>query len=66
MTTLAHACTLPKSYYKHVKCTTQSGVFLAVKDNGSPVALLDKKGNATANLFAYDAVLPNRFYAGLL
>lgn len=62
----AHACTLPKSYYKHVKCTSQAGVFLAVKDNGSPVALLDKKGNKSADLFAYTAVLPQRFVNGLL
>ncbi len=63
---LAHACTLPKSYYKNVSCTSRAGVFLAVKDNGSPVALLDKKGNKTADLFAYQAVLGTEFKEGLL
>lgn len=62
----AHACTLPKSYYKHVSCTSRSGVFLAVKDNGSPVALLNKKGEKTADLFAYQAVLGSEFRDGLL
>lgn len=63
---LAHACTLPKSYYKNVSCTSRTGVFLAIKDNGSPVALLDKKGNKTADLFAYQAVLGTEFKEGLL
>lgn len=62
----AHACTLPKSHYKHVSCTARTGVFIASKDDGSPVALLDKKGNKTANLFAYQAVLASEFKSGLL
>ena len=66
LTPLTHACTLPKSHYKNVSCTARSGVFLAVKDNGSPVALLDKKGNKTADLFAYEAVLGSEFRSGLL
>lgn len=66
LTPLAYACTLPKSHYKNVSCTARSGIFLAIKDNGSPVALLDKKGNKTADLFAYDAVLGLEFRSGLL
>lgn len=62
----AHACTLPKSHYKHVSCTARTGVFIASKDDGSPVALLDKKGNKTADLFAYQAVLGSEFKSGLL
>lgn len=66
LTPPAYACALPKSHYKNVNCTARSGVFLAVKDNGSPVALLNKKGNTTADLFAYDAVLGSEFRSGLL
>ncbi|STY93307.1 WG repeat-containing protein [Moraxella bovis] len=66
LTPPAYACALPKSHYKNVNCTARSGVFLAVKDNGSPVALLNKKGNKTADLFAYDAVLGSELRSGLL
>ncbi|MDO4426690.1 MAG: WG repeat-containing protein [Moraxella sp.] len=62
----AHACTLPKSYYKHVSCTSVADVFLAVKDDGSPVALLNRQGTKTADLFAYDAVLARQMNSGLL
>ncbi|MDO5652267.1 MAG: WG repeat-containing protein [Moraxella sp.] len=62
----AYACTTPKSYYKNVSCTSAGGVYLAVKDNGSPVALLDKNGKQTADLFAYSAVLPKSMAHGLL
>lgn len=62
----AWACQVPKSYYKHVSCTARAGVYLAVKDDGSPVALLNKNGEKTADLFAYDAVLASEFHAGLL
>ena len=43
----AHAasCKIPKSYYKNVSCTASSSYFLAIKDFGAPVALIDKKGN---------------------
>lgn len=64
--TTSYACTPPKSHYKHVSCTARTGVFLAAKDDGSPVALLDKKGNKTADLFAYQAVLASEFKSGLL
>jgi len=66
LTPLAYACTPPKSHYKNVICSARSDVFLALKDNGLPVALLDKKGNKTADLFAYDAVLGLEFKHGLL
>lgn len=62
----AYACTPPKSHFKHVACTAQSGAFLASKDNGQPVALLDARGNKTADLFAYQAALPSQFAAGLM
>lgn len=62
----AHACQIPKSYYKHVSCTARAGVFLAVKDDGSPVALLDKKGEKLADLFAYESALGSEFRFGLL
>lgn len=66
LTSLAYACTPPKSHYKNVICSARSDVFLALKDNGLPVALLGKKGNKTADLFAYDAVLGLEFKHGLL
>lgn len=62
----AHACQIPKSFYKHVSCTARAGVFLAVKDDGSPVALLDKKGEKLADLFAYESALGGEFRSGLL
>lgn len=62
----AYACTPPKSHFKNTTCTSQSGVFLATKDNGQPVALLDARGNKTADLFAYQAALPSQFAAGIM
>lgn len=62
----AHACQVPKSDYKNVSCTAQAGVFLASKDDGSPVALLDNKGKKTADLFRYQAVLGAVMGDGLL
>ncbi len=62
----AYACTPPKSHFKNTACTSQSGVFLATKDNGQPVALLDARGNKTADLFAYQAALPSQFAAGIM
>lgn len=62
----AHACQIPKSFYKHVSCTARAGVYLAVKDDGSPVALLDKKGEKLADLFAYESALGSEFRSGLL
>ena len=60
------ACKPPKSDYKNVSCTAQSGVYLATKDDGSPVALLDSKGKKTADLFTYHAVLAHQFGDGLM
>ncbi len=60
------ACKPPKSDYKNVSCTAQSGVYLATKDDGSPVALLDNKGKKTADLFTYHAVLAHQFGDGLM
>ncbi len=62
----AYACTPSKSHFKNTTCTSQSGVFLATKDNGQPVALLDARGNKTADLFAYQAALPSQFAAGIM
>lgn len=62
----AHACTPPKSHFKNVSCTATSDVFLAVKDNGSPVALLNKQGGKLTDLFEYQAVLSSEFKNGLL
>lgn len=62
----AYACKVPKSDYKNVSCTSQSGVYLAIKDDGSPVALLNNKGKKTADLFRYQAVLGGYFKDGLL
>lgn len=62
----AHACTIPKSDYKNVSCTSQSGLFLASKDDGSPVALLNQKGSKIVDLFGYQAVLANQFQDGLM
>lgn len=64
--TAAHACTLPKSYYKNVSCTATAGVYLAAKDDGAPVALLDNKGRVIANLFAYQDALGAQMSSGLL
>lgn len=66
ISTLSFACQVPKSYYKNVSCTARSGVYLAVKDNGMPVALLDKKGEKMADLFAYEMALGGEFRSGLL
>lgn len=62
----AHACTLPKSDFKNLKCTTTSDMYVAFRDNGSPVALVNKSGKKVVDLFAYDAVLTSQFHAGLL
>ena len=62
----AHACTPPRSYFKNVSCTPTAGVFLAAKDDGSPVALLDRRGKETAKLFDYQAALGLQYREGLL
>ncbi|OOR90059.1 hypothetical protein B0181_05240 [Moraxella caviae] len=64
--TPAHACTPPKSHYKNVSCTATAGTFLAVKDGGAPVALLNRAGNKLTDLFAYEQALGSQYRGGLL
>ena len=46
----AASCKIPKSYYKNVSCTASSGYFLAIKDFGAPVALINKHGKSVVDL----------------
>lgn len=64
----AHAasCELPKSYYKNVSCTADSGYFLAIKDFGAPVALLNKKGDKVVDLSRYQKVAADKIAGGLI
>ena len=52
----AASCKIPKSYYKNVSCTASSGYFLAVKDFGAPVALINKQGKSLVDLTRYQKV----------
>ena len=50
-TAQAAGCKLPKSYFKNVSCTANSSYFLATKDFGAPVALIDRlKGNVRSKI----------------
>lgn len=62
----AASCKIPKSYYKNVSCTASSGYFLAVKDFGAPVALIDKQGKSLVDLTRYQKVDTDKISAGLL
>ena len=62
----AASCNIPKSYYKNVSCTASSGYFLAVKDFGAPVALIDKQGKSLVDLTRYQKVDADKISAGLL
>lgn len=62
----AASCKIPKSYYKNVSCTASSGYFLAVKDFGAPVALIDKQGKSLVDLTRYQKVDADKISAGLL
>lgn len=62
----AASCKIPKSYYKNVSCTASSGYFLAIKDFGAPVALIDKKGKSVVDLSRYQKVDADRISGGLL
>ena len=62
----AASCKIPKSYYKNVSCTASSGYFLAVKDFGAPVALINKQGKSLVDLSRYQRVDANKISAGLL
>jgi hypothetical protein len=62
----AASCKLPKSYYKNVSCTSSSGYFLAIKDFGAPVALIDSKGKRVVDLLRYQKVDADKISGGLL
>ncbi|MGP5406393.1 WG repeat-containing protein [Psychrobacter celer] len=62
----AASCKIPKSYYKNVSCTASSGLFLAVKDFGAPVALIDNKGKRIVDLSRYQKVDADNLSEGLL
>lgn len=62
----AASCKLPKSYYKNVSCTASSSYFLAIKDFGAPVALLDKNGKSVVDLSRYQKVDADKLSNGLL
>ncbi|WP_435978561.1 WG repeat-containing protein [Psychrobacter sp. DM4] len=65
-TAQAATCKVPKSFYKHVSCTANSRYFLAVKDFGAPVALLDKNGKKVADLMEYQRVDATKISGGLM
>lgn len=62
----AASCKIPKSYYKNVSCTSSSGYFLAIKDYGAPVALIDKQGKSVLDLTRYQRVGADKISGGLL
>ncbi|MGP9557109.1 WG repeat-containing protein [Psychrobacter sp. AOP7-A1-24] len=62
----AASCKIPKSYYKNVSCTSSSHYFLAIKDYGAPVALIDKKGKRAVDLLRYQKVGADKLSGGLL
>lgn len=62
----AASCKLPKSYYKNVSCTADSRYFLAIKDFGAPVALINNKGKRVVDLSRYQKVEADKLAEGLL
>ncbi len=62
----AASCKIPKSYYKNVSCTASSGYFLATKDFGAPVALINKQGKSVVDLSRYQKVDADKISGGLL
>ncbi|WP_372828875.1 WG repeat-containing protein [Psychrobacter maritimus] len=62
----AASCKIPKSYYKNVSCTASSGYFLAIKDFGAPVALIDRQGKSVVDLSRYQKVDADKISGGLL
>ena len=62
----AASCKVPKSYYKNVSCTSHSGYFLAIKDFGAPVALIDKNGKVVIDLLRYQQVDTDKMASGLI
>ena len=65
-TAQAASCKLPKSYYKNVSCTASSSYFLAIKDFGAPVALIDSSGKKVVDLSRYQKVDADKISGGLL
>lgn len=65
-TAQAASCSIPKSYYKNVSCTASSRYFLATKDFGAPVALIDRNGKRVVDLTRYQKVDVNKLADGLL
>lgn len=65
-TAQAASCKIPKSYYKNVACTANSSYFLATKDFGAPVALINNKGKVVVDLSRYQKVDANKLSGGLL
>lgn len=65
-TAQAASCKLPKSYYKNVSCTASKGYFLAIKDFGAPVALIDSSGNRIVDLSRYQKVDADKISGGLM
>lgn len=65
-TAQAASCKIPKSYYKHVTCTSSRGHFLATKDYGAPVALIDSRGKRAADLSRYQRADANKIAGGLI
>lgn len=65
-TAQAASCKLPKSYYKNVSCTSNSSYFLAIKDFGAPVALINKKGKAVVDLSRYHEIKADKIAGGLI
>lgn len=65
-TAQAASCKIPKSYYKNVSCTANSSYFLAIKDFGAPVALINNKGKSVVDLLRYQKVDATKLSGGLL
>ncbi len=59
-------CKIPKSYYKHVSCTSDKRYFLAKADSGQAVALINRAGKESADLMVYHKVLAHKMGEGLL
>lgn len=62
----AASCKIPKSYYKNVSCTSSSGHYLATKDFGAPVALINSKGKRVVDLSRYQKVDADKISNGLI
>ncbi|PNK61753.1 hypothetical protein A6J60_000780 [Psychrobacter sp. FDAARGOS_221] len=62
----ANACQIPKSFYSNVFCTPSSQHFLALKDSGQPVALINNQGRPVADLTRYDRVDVSKLKDGVI